>query len=232
MAPKTSTNRVAAELNGTPPPPEKREVVTIPAPNFEQASFRLIGTAPLVVNKFSAKAQEQIAATQKAGSTARTKGRKKDPKNFEALCEGATYRASDGWAGINAAAFRNAAISACRLVGFKMTMAKLSLFTEADGYDAEDGTPLVRITKGEPRMLVGPVRLPNGSPDMRSRPIWAPGWEVVIRVRYDADQFTRTDITNLIMRAGMQVGVCEGRPDSKNSAGLQWGLFRLAREGD
>jgi len=29
------------------------------------------------------------------------------------------------------------------------------------------------------------------------------------------------------MRVGQQVGICEGRPDSKNSAGMGWGLFTL-----
>jgi hypothetical protein len=29
------------------------------------------------------------------------------------------------------------------------------------------------------------------------------------------------------MRVGIQVGICEGRPDSKNSAGMGWGTFKL-----
>ena len=37
----------------------------------------------------------------------------------------------------------------------------------------------------------------------------------------------RTDVTNLMQRVGMQVGIGEGRPDSRDSAGLGWGTFRL-----
>ena len=48
-----------------------------------------------------------------------------------------------------------------------------------------------------------------------------------MRVRYDQDQFTATDIVNLIARAGLQVGLLEGRPDSKNSAGLGFGIFEV-----
>jgi len=34
-------------------------------------------------------------------------------------------------------------------------------------------------------------------------------------------------LTNLLARAGLQVGIGEGRPDSKNSAGMGWGLFQI-----
>lgn len=57
-------------------------------------------------------------------------------------------------------------------------------------------------------------------------------WAADVRIRYDADQFSLTDVSNLISRVGSQVGVGEGRPDSKNSAGMGWGTFRLANEQD
>jgi hypothetical protein len=57
--------------------------------------------------------------------------------------------------------------------------------------------------------------------------MWREGWEAKLRIRYDADQFSLSDVSNLLARAGMQVGVGEGRPDSKDSAGLGWGLFSL-----
>jgi hypothetical protein len=38
---------------------------------------------------------------------------------------------------------------------------------------------------------------------------------------------TADDIVNLISRVGLQVGVGEGRPDSKQSAGLGFGLFQI-----
>lgn len=200
--------------------------VSIKPPNFQTAIFRIVGTAPYVQNKFSQKAREQMRATQEAGSTARSK-RAKEAKDFLASYAGATHRSADGWAGIPAPAFRNAMISACRTVGFKMTLAKLSVFVEADGFDVDDGTPLVRITKGEPRYHESLVRLQTGVADIRARPMWEPGWEADVRITFDADQFTLDDVSNLLMRVGMQVGVGEGRPDSKNSAGMGWGTFKL-----
>jgi hypothetical protein len=52
-------------------------------------------------------------------------------------------------------------------------------------------------------------------------------WTSKVRVAYDADQFTLQDVTNLMSRVGLQVGIGEGRPDSRDSAGLGWGTFKL-----
>lgn len=219
MSIKTTTNGKLTTDDAT-------TAVTIPAPNFVVIPFRIRGVAPYVQNKFSEKAREQMVSKQKAGSTA-TKGSKRDPKDFQAAYEQAIHRSPDGWAGIPAPAFRNALISACRTVGFQMTRSKLGVFCEPDGFDGDDGTPLVRITRGEPRYFEGFVRNETGVVDIRPRPKWDEGWEAVARIRFDADMFTAQDVANLMMRAGLQVGIGEGRPDSKKSAGLGWGLFEL-----
>jgi hypothetical protein len=52
-------------------------------------------------------------------------------------------------------------------------------------------------------------------------------WSAALRIRYDAGMLTADDIVNLISRVGLQVGVGEGRPDSKQSAGLGFGLFEI-----
>lgn len=207
-------------------PADKRDVITIAPPKFQVAAVRIVGTSPYVQHKFSKKAREMMEEKQRAGSQAR-KGRKRDPKDFEANYKEAIHVSRDGWYGIPAPAFRNAMISACRVVGFKMTMAKLSLFVEADGYDADDGTPLVKI-KGEPKIYQSIGRNETGVADVRWRPMWET-WEATPRLRWDADQFSANDVLNLLARAGMQVGIGEGRPDSKNSNGLGWGLFEVSR---
>lgn len=197
--------------------------VTIKAPDFRVAEFRIVGTAPYVQHRFHAKGE--IMATQAAGSQAKSK-RKREPKDFDSLYQKAMHRSREGWCGIPAGAFRNAMISACRTVGYKMTHAKLAAFVLADGYDADDGTPLVRI-EGNPRRHTSHARNDNGSVDIRVRPMWDE-WSATVRVRFDADMFSEADVANLLMRVGAQVGLGEGRPDSKNSAGMGWGLFEFA----
>ncbi len=205
------------------------EHVVISAPNMRTVSFLIEGDTPYVQNKFSGKARGIMRAKQEAGSTG-GKNKKREAKDFLECCEEAKHYSDEGWIGLPASAFRLAAISACRVVGFKMTVAKLSIFIEADGFDKDDGTPLVKITKGEPRYAEHAVRNETGVCDIRPRPLWNPGWQAVVRMRFDADQFTVADVSNLMARIGCQVGIGEGRPDSKKSGGMGWGLFHLKNE--
>ena len=200
----------------------------ITPPKMEVVHIRIVGDSPLVINKFSAKAKAEMIANQEAGSSAKTK-KKHESKDFEATGNAARHVSSEGWDGIHAAAFRNAAISACRAAGFVMTKAKLAIFVEADGYDREDLTPLVRLTSGEPEIITSPCRNATGVIDLRPRPHYFP-WAATVRVRHDADILSTTDVCNLFARVGCQVGIGEGRPDSKQSAGQGNGLFRLESE--
>lgn len=193
---------------------------------IEVAEFLLVGSAPYVQNRFSSRVQAGIRETQAAGSQSK-KGKARQAKDFAALYKAAQYISAAGWHGQPCAAYRNAFISACRVCGFAMTRAKMSIFIEADGHDAIDGTPLIRILKGKPRHVEHMARNDNGSADIRVRAMFD-DWSVKLRVRYDAGQFSSADVANLVVRAGVQVGVGEGRPDSKDSAGMGWGTFAVA----
>jgi len=206
------------------------ERITIPPPNWGQAAFTIIGASPYVMHKFGFKKRKQMHEDQESGSK-KKKGAKRPPKNFKQEYEEAQHRSKDGWHGIPAPAFRLAMIDACRLCGYKMTFAKMSIFVLADGFDSDDGTPLVRITKGKPHYVEHAVRNSTGVIDLRARPMWDPGWEAKVRVRYDADQFDTGDVFNLLQRAGDQIGVGEGRPFSKKSAGQGWGLWEVSKKG-
>lgn len=201
------------------------EQVTIKPLNMRVMAIRIKGEAPLVIHRFSHKAKLQIRATQEAGPTAKSK-KAREARDFQADFVNAQYFAHEGWSGLSAAGFRNACISACRVAGFQMTKAKLSIFIEPDGFDALDETPLVRIEGDKPEELLLHTRNETGVIDLRMRPMWRK-WAVNLRLRYDGDQFTASDVVNLINRAGLQVGVGEGRPDSKKSAGIGYGLFSV-----
>lgn len=201
---------------------ERVESVVIPPLKQQSAVFEIVGTTPYLQLRFSEKAKNAIRTTQEAGSTAKSK-KKREARNFKEDYEQAQYISEEGWNGIPASAFRGAMISACRLVGFKMTLAKLSIFIVADGIDKFDGTPLVRIY-GKPEMHISAVRNANGSVDLRARAMWR-DWSAKVCVEWDGDQFTAKDVANLMQRVGKQVGVGEGRNDSRNSPGLGLGCF-------
>lgn len=205
----------------------KKQVVQITAPNMQTSMFKIVGTAPLVIHRFSLKSKLQMKATMEAGSQSK-KGKKREAANFDELYNEARYRSKAGWDGFNAAAIRAGTISACRLVGFKMTLAKLCLFVIADGVDAKEPEfQLVRIY-GEPRKLESIARVETGAAYVCCRPIYDE-WYSNVQIRFDGDQFSLQDVTNLLSRVGEQVGIGEGRPDSKNSAGMGWGTFRIAQ---
>lgn len=209
-------------------PLPKGESVIVSAPNMETIGILIRGNAPFVGNKMPIQSFQAMYDKMAEGSQAQ-KGKKRGPKDFDGLYEGAIRQTEGGQFGISATAFRAALISACRLVGFKMTIAKLSLFVCADGFDKEDAAPLVFIRNANPRRFDAVVWQGRGgtTPDIRSRPIYDPGWEALVRIKYDADMFQPADIANLMRRVGLQVGVGAGRPDSKNSAGCGWGTFDI-----
>ena len=218
--PTTKTKAKSTSTGVTSNPP-----IAITPPDFRHISIRLKGTSPLVINRFSQKAMIEMKATQEAGSTSRAK-KVRTAKDFDALYEGAKHKSIEGWDGIHAASFRNAAISACRAVGFKMTHAKLAFRVMEDGWDMADGAPLVKILDGKAEQWIAPTRNATGVIDLRSRPMYKK-WGARLNIQYDAGMLSDADIVNLISRVGVQVGIGEGRPDSKQSAGLGFGLFEI-----
>jgi len=207
------------------PTEQTEKQVSIHAPKFQTAVFDIYGTAPLVIHRFSAKVKKMMKDKMESGKPAGSK-KTREAKSTDDTFQEARYISRDGWDGFHAAAIRNACISACRLVGFKMTMAKLSIFVEADGWDKEEPQiPLIRIY-GTAVKQEDMARVETGQPYVTVRAAYH-DWSAKVRIRWDAEQFTLEDVSNLLMRVGQQVGIGEGRPDSKNSAGCGWGLFSI-----
>ncbi len=197
--------------------------IEISPPNFKTVNLRCEGTAPLMTHKFSEKMRKQIE--EKQTSKDRT-AKKREPKDYAAEYNAARYISIEKWDGVPAAAFRAAMIAACRNVdGLPMTRAKGAFFILANGHDATDGTPLIRII-GKPVHDTRPVRLESGVADMRNRPRYD-DWAVEIAIQFDADMVSAQDVGNLLARAGTQVGICELRPQGPNSYGGDFGTFRV-----
>lgn len=207
------------------PPIEPTEKVVITPVAWREASVDIESETPFVFNKFSARAQEAMRLSQEAGQQAKSK-RVRKPKDFASLWRDSIHIAEEGWYGFSAAGLRTAMIDACPLTGAKMTVAKKTIFIIADGYDRDDGSPLVKFTTGTPARFDRPVRIAQNTTDIATvgRVM---GWTATVRIRWDADQFSATDIVNLLNRAGQQCGIGAGRPNSKSSTGMGWGIFRV-----
>jgi hypothetical protein len=207
--------------------------IKIGAPNIQTVCFEIVGTSPLVVHRFSQKAidemLEKMINPPKPGT--RVQRKPLDPEGLYNAARFVCHQGGEKWDGFNAAGLRCAMISACRLGRAKMQIAKISIFINADGLDHDQPQfNLIRIY-GQRKRFDSIGRLDSGVPNPIYRPMYWP-WSAKLRISFDTDQFTVEDIGNLLTRVGMQIGLCEGRPDSKNSAGQGWGLFRVKQEGE
>lgn len=226
-----TVNRLAGGIDFWKGQMNKTTSVQITPPNIQTAVFKIVGTAPLVIHRIDKKVEEGFH--DKIVSGTKPKGKRTfEAKDPEEICEAAKYIGETKgvrWEGFNASGIRLAMISACRLVNYKMTLAKLSIFVKEDGRDVFNPLyPLVRIIgKSVKTEMIG--RTETGVAMLTIRPMYFP-WSAEIRIRFDAGQFSVQDVTNLLARAGEQVGICEGRPDSKNSGGMGWGTFRIENE--
>jgi len=188
------------------------------------------GTSPLCTHRFGSKARGILVGIQEEGDTNnRAKKKPREKKDFEAEFKDATYTSPEGWHGVNASAFRHAAIAAGRVKNFTMTKMKQAIFIVEDGRDAAEDTALVRIIADEPENWIKEARNKNGSTDLRARPLWKK-WEMIVTVRYNAEILTASDVVNLFHHVGRYVGIGEGRPDSRMSAGMDFGLFELVND--
>jgi hypothetical protein len=197
---------------------------SIAPPDFRVVRATIVGTAPLVIERFSKKgelmekmAQEKPKA-KKADRTARV---------YDEEARLAKYFSEEGWEGFSSSGIRKGMISACKLVGFKMTVAKLSIFVIADAIDVDDFKPITRIY-GDAVTFTDRTRNATGVTDVRSRPLYK-DWASVLNIKYDAGQFRDRDVINLLSRVGEQVGIGAGRPDSRESSGCGWGTFRIVQ---
>jgi len=201
-------------------------VAIIKAANIVRTTIRIKGTAPLVQNKFSNKAKAKMMADMSTPKAAKQGKAARPPRDYDDDFKQAQHISVAGWNGVPCPAFRAAMIDACRTVGMVMTKAKMSVFVLPDGFDKDEGTPLVKLLAGAPERTEMLARNDNGSADIRIRPMWRE-WEADVSVEFDADMITPESVINLLDRAGRQVGVGEGRPFSKNSVGQGWGTFTV-----
>jgi hypothetical protein len=209
----------------------------IKPPAFKTLLFTIEGDSPYVQLRFSQKQKNKIKEQHSSGEKdAGTRKKMRERKDFDALFQEAMYEAEGEIRGLNAMSFKRAMVAACRLTDMPMKLAKLCFFVESDGADWYEGIPMVFFEKGEPHMLESICRNANKMPDLRVRAMWDPGWRAKLRIRYDADMISKDSVVNLLARAGSQVGIGEGRPDSSASdgVGMGWGTFKIVdvSEGD
>jgi hypothetical protein len=204
------------------------------------AKIPIEGTTPLIVNKFSEKAQQIMLAKQMKDSPV-----PREPKNPEELFANAQHLLPDGSAGFPAVGFKAAIVDAARFFkGSKLTMTDLRRMFFINGVPGEEKanrtllTPVygkwtgnvASLRPAEPVMRQDYARNATGVADIRFRPEYEP-WSAVLEVVYIKSLFKLDTVIALVDAAGMN-GIGEWRPASKESNTGSYGTWRVPDDAD
>jgi hypothetical protein len=195
--------------------PDENRII-IPEMKTGIVQLTVQGISPMIVNKFSAKAEQMMVDKQ----TGQPK-HKRAAKNPEEDYKGSLYPlpGKKNAYGFPAGGFKKAAVSACRYAdNINMTYAKGAFHVLGDLIEikCEDG----------PKMRRDVVRLNSGPKpvaDIRYRGEFTK-WSATITVHYNENAISPAMIVNLFNIAGFSVGVGEWRPEKSGS----FGMFRVA----
>lgn len=171
----------------------------------------IVGTAPLIVHRFSEKAKRQMLDAQQ--------GRKKIKENRdpEADYKASLYLTDDGGYGFPVMGFKAATVSAARFYDKSVTMVSLRQCLFMNGEQSKQaGCALVKI-HGEPILREDMVRVGMGT-DLRYRGEFT-DWYATLRVTFVKSMLSRTSVISLIDAGGMGVGVGEWRPEKRGDFG-------------
>jgi hypothetical protein len=189
--------------------------------NWQNIVVPIEGVTELIVHNWDEKAIGMI----KGKVTGKKQIKAREVRIPENDYEASKYKSIDGWEGVPAGNFKAAMCEVCNKDnGFPRTQAKMAIYVKGDGLDAK-GQSIVKII-GAPRMREDMVRVGMGAADIRWRAGY-PKWSATLRIDYDADILDEAQIVNLVNRAGMLSGICEGRPSSQKSCSQNYGMFQV-----
>lgn len=181
----------------------------------ETIKVRVVGTSPLIVNRFDEKAKQQMLDAQRGVKTP------KEPKDPDACYQRSLYRLPDGSFGFPVTGFKAATVDSARLFqGVKMTELRQALLFHGEGPEQ-----LVRI-EGVPVMREDTVRVGMGTADLRYRAMFEK-WAAELTITFIPTLLDRASVITLL-DAGGAGGIGEWRP-SKAKTG-SYGTFEVEVE--
>jgi len=188
--------------------------VEIASVALETARIPIIGTAPLIMHRWSEKAKRELA------ERAMKRAKPKETPDPQAEYEAAMYLIEEGRLGFPAIGFKRAMVGGARVFGKELTMTALKQFVFIDGemgtHIQSDGQKLVEII-GEVRMREDVVRVGQGT-SMRYRPEII-DWHATLLVTYAKNMLTFDTVMALVNAAGFGVGIGDWRPEKNGSFG-------------
>lgn len=192
---------------------QEEQQVKIPGVNLKTARFTIEGTSPLLVNRFSEKAKQEIEDKQ-LGVAKQKKAFRKPEEEYQ----GSLYKVpgTKDVYGVPSNGLKLMAVSACKYVdGIAQTFCR-------GAFHVQPGVGGLTPIRGKPVMDEGMVRIgPFGKkvamPRYRGR---FDRWEIDIEITYNANVISASQILNLYETSGFAVGLCEWRPEKNGSHGM------------
>ena len=177
----------------------------------ETINVPVIGTASLIVHRWSEKAKQQMLDAQQGKKAVKTI---RDP---EADYEASLYRTDRGY-GFPLLAFKQATVGAARFFDKSVTMKLVQQAIFMTGVPSADRSELLTLITGEPKMREDMVRVGMGGTDLRYRGEFL-DWTAVLTITYVKSTLSRDSVLSLVDAGGQFVGVGEWRPDRKGQNG-------------
>lgn len=177
----------------------------------ETINVPIVGTAPLIVHRWSEKAKQQMLDAQQG---------RKAPKSIrdpEADYESSLYRTDNGY-GFPLLAFKQATVGAARFFDKSVTMKLVQQAIFMTGVPSADRSELLTPIQGEPKMREDMVRVGMGGTDLRFRGEFL-DWAAVLTITYVQSTLSQESVLALVEAGGTFVGVGEWRPDRKGQNG-------------
>ncbi len=201
---------------------QKDAVIEVTAINMNEVKFNVVGTSPMIMNRFSQKAwQELLFPSQRRSTATLEQSLKHDPI---AEFRGALYRNRD---------VKTPTLIHVPNGAFHGALAKAAL--DIPGAAKAKIERLTRVVDvninlyGVPHIFCAMVRNSdmNRTPDVRTRPIF-PEWACTVTFTYMQQVLTERTIGALFGGAGQIVGIGDWRGEK----GGPYGAFRLAEDDD
>lgn len=173
-----------------------------------QVAFRLTGETPLLMNRWSQKAINQMVGKMVGQPVPRP------PKDLTEEYENSYYRNEKGEVALPCRIIKASIVDGAITTNGVTTKAELKRGLRVVGYT----TPL-RLNGGKMQMDCR-IASNNGTPDMRSRAVIPAGYHFDIVLQFPTS-ITPDKVVSALEGAGIAIGLCEWRPDK----GGEYGTF-------
>ena len=192
------------------------KIISIPGPNIQAIGITIEGSRPLIFNRFSEKAKQQMRDKQQKKAK---KGR--EVRNPKREYQQSYYRNASKKIAFPALCIKQSMVGAARFIeDLPMTILRGAVFVEGDA----EG--LIEVKYKSESMREDMVRLSGrGATDFRYRGE-VKDWSMEFIIKFNAHVLSEEQVIHLLQTAGFSQGLGEWRPERNGD----FGTFTVKKE--